>query len=104
MTSRATGCIVLAQMECIAKENSLRPRQIKIPRTLVDGLVVASPEIHWMSYATTCNAGYSSEIKMGVALNPIDVARASSSRGGRCWKSCSTRWSTWASACPRASR
>ncbi len=73
MAARATGGIVLAQVERVATENSLRPRQVKIPGTLVDGIVIASPENHWMSYVTKFDAGYSSEIKASIALDPIGM-------------------------------
>jgi propionate CoA-transferase len=58
MAARASGGIVLAQVERVATENSLRPRDVKIPGTLVDGVVVASPENHWISYITEYNPGF----------------------------------------------
>ena len=52
-----------------------RPRrpQVKIPGTLVDGLVVARPENHWMSYVTAYNAGHASEIKAAAAMHPLPM-------------------------------
>ena len=71
MAARASGGIVLAQVERIATDNSLRPRQVKIPGTLVDGLIIARPENHWMSYVTPYDPGCASEIKTAVELRPM---------------------------------
>ena len=72
MAARATGGIVLCQVERVATENSLRPRDVKIPGTLVDGVVVAKPENHWMSYISEYNPGFTSEIKTPVSLNAME--------------------------------
>ena len=47
--------------------------QVKIPGTLVDGLVVARPENHWMSYVTPYNAGHASEIKAAMDMHPLTM-------------------------------
>ena len=73
MAARAAGGIVLAQVERIATENSLRPRQVKIPGTLVDGLVVARPENHWMSYVTPYSPSFAADIKAPTALSPMEM-------------------------------
>ena len=73
MAARASGGIVLVQVERVATENSLRPREVKIPGTLVDGVVVASPENHWMSYITEYNPGFTSEIKTPVSLGTMEM-------------------------------
>ena len=72
MAARASGGIVLCQVERVATENSLRPRDVKIPGTLVDGVVVAKPENHWMSYITPYNPGFTSEIKTPVSLESME--------------------------------
>ena len=72
MAARATGGIVLCQVERVATENSLRPRDVKIPGTLVDGVVVAKPENHWMSYISEYNPGFTSEIKTPVSLSAME--------------------------------
>jgi propionate CoA-transferase len=71
MAARASGGLVLCQVERVATENSLRPRDVKIPGTLVDGVVIASPENHWMSYITEYNPGFTSEIKTPVSLGAM---------------------------------
>lgn len=73
MAARASGGIVLVQVERVATENSLKPREVKIPGTLVDGVVVASPENHWMSYITPYNPGFTSEIKTPVSLSTMEM-------------------------------
>ena len=72
MAARASGGIVLCQVERVATENSLRPREVKIPGTLVDGVVVAKPENHWMSYITEYNPGFTGEIKTPVSLSTME--------------------------------
>ena len=72
MAARATGGIVLCQVERVATENSLRPRDVRIPGTLMDGVVVARPENHWMSYISEYNPGFTSEIKTPVSLSAME--------------------------------
>jgi hypothetical protein len=73
MAARASGGLVLAQVERVATENSLRPRDVRIPGTLVDGVVIASPENHWMSYVTEYNPGFTAEIKTPVSLGSMGM-------------------------------
>ena len=47
--------------------------QVKIPGTLVDGLVVARAENHWMAYVTPYNAGHASEIKAAMDMHPLTM-------------------------------
>ena len=57
----------------MATENSLRPRAVRIPGTLVDAVVVARPENHTMSYATRYSASRAAEIRAPVELAAMQL-------------------------------
>ena len=63
MAARSSGGLVICQVERMAAENSLNPRHVRVPGTLVDAIVVARPENHRMSYFTDYNPGWSGEIR-----------------------------------------
>ena len=83
MAARASGGLVLAQVERVACDGSLRPRQVRIPGTLVDGLVVARPENHWMSYATRYHAGHASDVRTAAPLAARQLKQISEDGGFR---------------------
>ena len=62
MAVKNSGGIVIVQVERIARAGSLHPREVLIPGALVDCVVVAEPELHRQTYATTYNPAFSSEI------------------------------------------
>lgn len=55
---------VICQVERIAAEGTLDGRQVKIPGTLVDCLVVADPENHMQTYGTQYNPAFSGEVRI----------------------------------------
>lgn len=59
--------IVIAQVERVAANGSLSPRNVVVPGIMVDCLVEASPENHWQTYATPYLPTLSGELKV-----PID--------------------------------
>lgn len=71
MAVRNSGGVVIAQVERFAKSGSLHPRQVKIPASLVDCVVLAEPEHHWQTYATPYSAAFAGEIQ--VDLDSIEV-------------------------------
>ena len=63
---KASGGIVIAQVERIAAKGSLKAKEVKVPGILVDYVVVAKPENHMQTYATQYSPVLSGEIKIDV--------------------------------------
>lgn len=63
---KASGGIVIAQVERIAARGSLKAKAVKVPGILVDYVVVAKPENHMQTYATSYSPVLSSEIRIDI--------------------------------------
>lgn len=76
MAARNNGGIVIAQVERIVAQGSIRPKDVKIPGILVDCVVVADPpEMHRMNYGVVYNPALSGEIRIpaeGMSRMPLD--------------------------------
>jgi len=70
MAAHNSGGIVIAQVERVADNGSLNPRQVKIPGVMVDCVVVAKPENHWQTFATEYNPAFSGEIRVRAGSLP----------------------------------
>jgi propionate CoA-transferase len=78
MAAHNSGGVVIAQVERIAKAGSLHPRQVRIPGTLVDAVVVARPENHRQTYATAYSPAFAAEIQVpldSIAPLPLDARK-----------------------------
>ena len=65
MAAHNSGGIVIVQVERLAENGSLNPRQVKIPGALVDCVVLSErPEYHLQTYATAYSAAYAGEIRV----------------------------------------
>eukprot|EP00756_Hemistasia_phaeocysticola_P065011 Hpha_TRINITY_DN8229_c0_g1::TRINITY_DN8229_c0_g1_i1::g.111858::m.111858/K01026/pct; propionate CoA-transferase len=65
MATRASRGVVIVQVQCIAEAKSLSPRQVHIPGTMVDAVVVCrDPALnHTMSYFTDYNPSYAGAVR-----------------------------------------
>lgn len=78
MAAKNSGGLVVAQVERIAQESSLHPRQVRIPGILVDCVVLAQPAHHMQTYATDYSPAYSAEIRVPlhtIAALPLDARK-----------------------------
>ena len=76
MAAHNNGGIVIAQVERIVEQGSIKPKDVRIPGILVDCVVVAeSPEMHRMNYGVQYNPALSGTIRVpveGMAKMPLD--------------------------------
>jgi len=55
--------LVIVQVERVAENGSLSPREVKIPGILVDCVVVSQPGHHWQTFGTPYSAALSGELR-----------------------------------------
>ncbi len=69
MAAHNNGGVVIAQVERIVEQGSIRPKDVRVPGILVDCVVVAvEPEMHRMNYGVMYDPALSGEIRI-----PVDV-------------------------------
>ncbi len=66
MAARNNGGLVIAQVERIVEQGSIRPKDVRVPGMLVDCVVVAEPEMHRMNYGVVHDAALAGEIRVPV--------------------------------------
>ena len=72
--TKNSGGFVIAQVERVAERGSLNPRRVKVPGIMVDCVVVAKPEAHPQTFATSYNAAFSAEVRVPLdALEPMPL-------------------------------
>lgn len=71
MAAHNGGGVVIAQVERIVEQGSIKPKDVKVPGILVDCVVVAeSPELHRMNYGVMYDPALSGEIRIPVENIP----------------------------------
>ncbi len=67
MGAHNNGGIVIAQVERIVEQGSIKPKDVKVPGILVDCVVVADPpELHRMNYGVVYDPALSGEVRVPV--------------------------------------
>lgn len=80
---RNSGGIVIAQVETVAKNGTLNPKDVKVPGILVDYLVVSTPENHYQTENTQYNPAFSGHVKVpvdSIEVLPLDERKIISRR------------------------
>ncbi|HYA03029.1 MAG TPA: acyl CoA:acetate/3-ketoacid CoA transferase [Syntrophobacteria bacterium] len=67
MAAKNNNGFVIAQVERIADQHTLNPKHVKVPGILVDCVVLARPENHWMTFAEQYNPGFTGEVRIPMA-------------------------------------
>ncbi len=71
MAAHNNGGVVIAQVERIVAEGSIKPKDVKVPGILVDCVVIADPpEMHRMNYGVVYDAGLAGEVRVTVDSLP----------------------------------
>jgi propionate CoA-transferase len=78
MAAKNSGGIVIAQAHNLAMANVLHPKNVKVPGTLIDYIVIAKPENHWQTQQTYFNPALAGHIKIpldGIPPIPLDARK-----------------------------
>ena len=71
MAAHNNGGVVIAQVERIVEQGSIKPKDVRVPGILVDCVVVAdSPEMHRMNYGVMYDPSLSGEVRVPVDAMP----------------------------------
>jgi propionate CoA-transferase len=69
MATRNSGGVVIAQVKRLAQAGSLPGKQVKVPHTMVDHIVVHPNQ--WQSVESEYNPAYSGEVRVPVSSLPV---------------------------------
>ena len=64
MAAKAGKGFVIAQVERLAAAGALPAKQVEVPGIMVDCVVVAPPELHQQTFATSFSAAYSGQLRV----------------------------------------
>ncbi|HEX3141857.1 MAG TPA: malonate decarboxylase subunit alpha, partial [Rhizobacter sp.] len=67
---KASGGIVIAQVERIVKNGSLHPKAVKIPGIVVDHVVIGQPQNHMQTITTQYNPALAGDVRVPVKDMP----------------------------------
>ncbi|MGE0025050.1 MAG: acyl CoA:acetate/3-ketoacid CoA transferase, partial [Hyphomicrobium sp.] len=71
MAAHNNGGLVIAQVERLVADGSIRPKDVRVPGILVDCVVVADPpEMHRMNYGVIYDPGLAGEVRVTVDSLP----------------------------------
>jgi len=71
MAAHNNGGLVIAQVERIVAEGSIKPKDVRVPGILVDCVVIADPpEMHRMNYGVMYDPGLAGEVRVTVDSLP----------------------------------
>ena len=71
MAAHNNGGVVIAQVERIVEQGSLKPKDVKVPGILVDCVVLSeTPELHRMNYGVHYDPALSGEVRVPVEAMP----------------------------------
>jgi propionate CoA-transferase len=67
MAAHNNGGVVIAQVERVVEQGSLKPKDVRVPGILVDCVVLAdTPEMHRMNYGVVYDAALAGEVRVPV--------------------------------------
>ncbi len=78
MAAKNSGGFVIAQVERIAENGSLAPREVTVPGVLVDCVVLSKPENHHQTYATPYNHAFTGRQRVPldrIGTLPLDIRK-----------------------------
>ncbi len=78
MAAKNSGGFVIAQVERIAENGSLAPREVQVPGVLVDCVVLSKPENHHQTYATPYNHAFTGRQRVPldrIGGLPLDIRK-----------------------------
>jgi len=78
MAAKNSGGIVIAQAQSLSMKNSLHPKRVRVPGTLIDHVVIARPENHMQTQKTYMDSALAGHIKVPldhIPSAPLDARK-----------------------------